>query len=112
MPDQTIATEVNGTTIYIETEPNYGVEQTSAAEKAIEQVGSALEGAKTVIGSVANELSEYILSLDNKITPDSFALEFGIKFSAEGSVIVSKVGAEATIKVTMTYNHHKGASQP
>jgi hypothetical protein len=36
--------------------------------------------------------------------PDHVAVEFGLKFSASGTVIMAGVAGEASLKVTLTYD--------
>lgn len=98
---------VDGTTILIEPEPVYGSQKTSATSKAIEQTGDALEKAKETVIVVAKSMVGALKNLDKTITPDEFTMEFGLKFNAEGNAVVTKVGAEATLKITMKYVHTK-----
>ena len=39
-------------------------------------------------------------------------MEFGLKFSAEGHIIVAKATAEASLKVTLTYARTRSESSP
>ncbi len=44
---------INGHTIYIEAEPTYGIEDTTSADKALDQAEDAFERAKTTVTSMA-----------------------------------------------------------
>ena len=37
--------------------------------------------------------------------PDEVEVRFGLKFSAQGNVIVAGAAGEATLEVTLTYRH-------
>ncbi len=105
--EEPLKTVVDGVDIFIEVEPVYGSQRTSASDKALDQADKALENAKNTITTMGKTLVQAIRSFDEQITPDEFSLEFGLKFNVEGSAVVAKVGAEATLKITMKYVHKK-----
>lgn len=47
---------INGHTIYIEAEPTYGIEDTTSADKALDQAEDAFERAKTTVTSMGQGL--------------------------------------------------------
>lgn len=105
-----IEAKVNGKTIYIETEFVPGSEEVSAAKKTMGEVENAMTQARETIISVAESLFSSVKAIDQALTPDEFLLEFAIKFTAEGQVVVAKASAEAGIKVALTYRHNKAKS--
>lgn len=105
-----IEAKVNGKIIYIETELMPGSEEVSAGRKALGEVENAMLQARDTIVGVAESLFSSVKAIDQALTPDEFLLEFAIKFTAEGQVVVAKSGAEAGIKVAMTYRHEKAKS--
>ena len=98
---------IEGNTIYVEVETPYGSEDTTSLNEVLEGTKDAFELARIAILGVAKNLFSAINTLDQSITPDEFGLEFGIKFSAEGNVILAKTGTEANLKVSMLYKHGK-----
>jgi hypothetical protein len=76
-----------------------GGELEGRTEEAIEklrEVGDSIaEVCKSIQGAVAERLAQS--------QPDEFTLEFGVKIGGEGSVIISKVSGEASLKVTGTW---------
>src|SRR5258708_38772515 len=44
--------------------------------------------------------------------PDHVAVAFGLKFSAQGDVIVAKASAEASLTVALTYDTRSAAQNP
>ena len=98
---------IEGETVYLEVEPAFGSEKTTSASKTLERTKDAFEQAKTTVISIAKSMVSDLQKLDQKVTPDEFTLEFAIKFTAEGDAVVAKAGSEASLKVTMKYNHNK-----
>lgn len=98
-----LAVDVDGETIYIEVEEEYGSEDTTNVNEALDKAKDAFEHAKTTITSVSKSVVKAIKKMDEALTPDEFMLEFGIKFSADGTVFVASAGVEAHLKVSMAY---------
>lgn len=103
-----LKTIVEGETVYIEAEPSYGSEQTGFPREVLEEKAKeAFEQAKTTITCVTKSMITAIRSMEKAVTPDEFALEFSIKFSADGQAIIARTSVEANLTVTMTYKHKK-----
>jgi hypothetical protein len=102
----------DGSVIYVEAAPTAkqagsrpaargrpGVDEVLAdTEHTFEQVHSTIQG-------VARSIASAIYAADQKITPSSFTLELSIKINASGQAILASVGAEAQLKLALTYNH-------
>ena len=99
----TISVNVDGATVIIEAQPVYGSEYTNA-QKAIEKVEDAFERARSTVNLVASGMIQTVRSMSEDLTPDQFELEFGIKFSVDGTVLVASVSSETTLKVKLIYN--------
>lgn len=126
-PQQVIATNVEGVTIYLATVPvevkneiplaqqPTSTFQTTGAKENIEKVivnaEFALEQAKDTIVALSKSMVSAIRRVDHAITPDEFQLEFAISFGAEGQALVAKATAEAALKVTMIYRHTQPQSK-
>jgi len=52
-----------------------------------------------------------IKQLDKQIAPDTFSFSFGVQINAKGGVI-TEVGGEANLVITMTYNHKSRTKKP
>lgn len=98
---------VDGTTVYIEAESRYGSEGTTTSKEAIEKAQEAFERAQDTVASVSSSMVRAIKKLDKAVTPNEFQIEFALKFTAEGKAVLTKVGGEATLTITMTYKHDK-----
>ena len=94
--------------IYIEAEPTFGSEETSVS--SIQQLTSAFDRARETAVKVTGSMVSAIRAMEDALTPDEFALEFGIKFKADGNVVVASVGTEATLNIKMTYRNNKQGS--
>ena len=109
---QLLPVTIDGETIYIEAEPAYGSEETGAAvDEALDRAAEAFVGAQTTVTSVAKGMVGAIQRLDQASTPHAFTLEFSIKFTAEGTAIVARAGAEANLKITMPYTRDKAPAK-
>lgn len=70
-----------------------------AAESAVD----AFTRAQDAIVQVARSTAEMIEKVGPAARPDHVEVEFGLKFSASGGVIMAGVAGEATLKVTLNY---------
>ena len=81
-----------------------GTEATSGrAAKAAGNVLEAFGQAQDVIIEVARSTAEMISKAGAAARPDRVEVEFGLKFSATGTVIMAGVAGEASLKVTLGY---------
>jgi len=99
-----IPVRVGDVEIEVETVPVAGTEATAGrAERA---AGSALEAfsrAQDAIAEVARSTAAMIEKTGAAARPDRLEVEFGLKFSASGGVIMAGVAGEASLKVTLSY---------
>ena len=61
----------------------------------------AIESAMNTIYNTAREVSDTINSL--AVKPSTVEIEFGITLKAESGALIAKCGAEASFKVTLTW---------
>jgi hypothetical protein len=96
---------VGGIDLLIETMPMAGTEQTSGKlDRAQEAVGDAFDRAQSAIVAVAESTVATIGQLGKRsVHPDEMQVKFGLKFSAQGNVIVAGAAGEATLEVALTY---------
>jgi hypothetical protein len=91
--------------VLVETRSVPGTEQTSALDKAQDQMTDAFERAKATIVAVGESTVDVIhqLASSRAARPNTVEMEFGLGFSAKGSVIVAEASAQATLRVKLVY---------
>lgn len=103
---RTIPVRVGDIELLVETVPVAGTEQTSSrVQKAAEYAGEAFTRAQETIVEVAKSTSEMIeKAAVGAAKPDRVEIEFGLKFSATGNIIMAGASGEATLRVTLAYD--------
>jgi hypothetical protein len=100
-----IPVRVGDIEIEVEAVPVAGTEATSGrAEKATGSVLEAFGRAQDAIIEVARSTAQMIEKAGAAARPDRVDVEFGLKFSASGTVIMAGVAGEASLKVTLGYD--------
>jgi hypothetical protein len=81
-----------------------GTEPTGAAGRATDWVLQSFDRVQSAIEQIAVSTAETIeRAAARAARPASVAIEFGIKVSAKGDVIIAGGSGEASLKVTLTY---------
>ena len=103
---QPIQVKVGDIELLVETVPAVGTERTAGrAEKAVERAADAFARAQDAIVQVAKSTTQMIEKAAVKgARPDGVEIEFGLKFSATGSIIMAGATGEATLRVTLMYH--------
>jgi hypothetical protein len=100
-----IPVQVGDVLIEVEAVAVAGTEPTSGrAAKAAESVLEAFDRAQDAIVAVAKSTAQVIEKAGAAARPDRVEVEFGLKLSASGRVIMAGVAGEATLKVTLGYD--------
>jgi Trypsin-co-occurring domain 1 len=100
-----IPVRVGGVEIEAEAVPIAGTEPTSGKlSRAADGVADAFDRAQEAVIEVARSTAEMIERAGDAARPDRVEVEFGLKFSASGGVIMAGVAGEASLKVTLTYD--------
>ena len=100
-----IPVRVGNIEIEVEAVPVAGTEATSGrAAKAAGNVVEAFGRAQDAIIEVARSTAEMIEKAGVAGRPDRMDVEFGLKFSASGGVIIAGIAGEASLKVTLGYD--------
>jgi hypothetical protein len=100
-----IPIRVGSVEIEVEAVPVTGTEATSGkVSKAAGGVLDAFGRAQETIIAVAQSTADMIDQAGTAARPDGVEVEFGLKFSASGGVIMAGASGEATLKVTLTYD--------
>lgn len=105
MASQLIPVRVGEIEIEVEAVPVAGTELTAGrAGKAALSVVEAFGRAQDAIVEVARSTAQVIERAGAAARPDRVEVEFGLKFSASGGVIMAGVAGEASLKVTLSYD--------
>jgi hypothetical protein len=104
--------QVGGVELLVETAIVAGSEQTSGRlDRAQDAVVEAFDRAQEAIVAVAASTVSTIGQLGRRsVRPDELEVKFGLKFSAQGNVIVAGAAGEATLEVTLTYRPDPAAA--
>ncbi|MGI9000362.1 MAG: CU044_2847 family protein [Pseudonocardia sp.] len=95
---------IDGVEVLVEAVSSGGSEQTSSLGRAQDAVADAFERAQEAIVAIAASTVATIGQLGRRsVRPDEVQVAFGLKFSAQGNVIVAGASGEATLEVTLTY---------
>jgi hypothetical protein len=91
--------------LLIETAAVSGTEPTSRLSDAVAGVEDAFARAQHAIVEIAASTAEVISDAARRgARPDALEVQFGLKVSAHGNVIVAGAAGEATLQVTLTYS--------
>ena len=111
MAGGSITVQVGETELLVETVQVGGTQATSRVSDAADSVREAFVRAQTAIVEVATSTIAVLNRAGQRAArPDAMEVEFGLKFSAQGNVIVAGSAGEATLRVKLTYN--RGATEP
>ncbi|MFB4304375.1 CU044_2847 family protein [Actinomadura sp. NTSP31] len=97
--------EIHGIPLLVEALPESGAEPTSRG-RPIDQVQDMFGRAQEVIWQLALSAVE----IREKLTvharpPDQIELQFGIKFTAKGNIVLAGAGVESSLAVKVIYGH-------
>ncbi len=92
--------------LLVETVVPPGLEQTSGRlDRAGQKVVDGFERAQAAIDAIATRLGQTVSDLGQRgVHPDRMEVQFGLKFSAKGDVIVAGSTVEASLQVTVSYD--------
>ena len=113
MAGRAVPLRVDGVELLVEVTQEAGSELTKATlDRAQEAVTDAFEHARQAIVTVAESTVKTIARLGQRsVRPDEMEVTFGLKFSAQGNVIVAGAAGEATLEVTLTYRSDRGEAR-
>ncbi len=90
--------------ILVEVLPIPGSQPTGRLDDAKARIVDAAAQIDHVIGSVVAASVRAVTGAASRVhAPTSFEVEFGLKFSAEGNVIVAGATGEASLKIKLLY---------
>jgi hypothetical protein len=100
-----VPVQVGETTVYIEMSSGSGAGEEHTSGGAIGRVQDSFERAKQTIVNLSSEMVRAVRSIDQALTPNEFTLEFGVKFTIDGNVVIAALSSEATLNVKLVYQH-------
>lgn len=101
---RSIPVRVGDVDLLVEAELVAGTEPTSRIDSAVDRVGDAYARAQDAIVEIATSTAESIRKATARAArPDGVEIEFGLKFTVRGDVIMASAAGEATLKVRLTY---------
>lgn len=104
-----IPVRVGDVEIEAEVVPVAGTEATSGhAERAAENIQGAFQRAQDAIVEVAKSTAAMIEKAGPGVRPDRVEVEFGLKFSASGGVVLAGASGEASLRVFLGYDRGGG----
>jgi hypothetical protein len=113
MAGRLVPARIGDIDVLIEVVPQAGTEPTVGLKQASRQVGDAFARAQETIVEIAKSTTEVIEKAAARAArPDRFEVEFGLKFSASGGIIVAGASGEASLKVTLTYDSKREPAGP
>lgn len=105
MVNRVIPVRVGETELLVEAVPLAGSEPTSRLGDAGDQVIDAFGRAFDAVVEIASSAAGAITRLGQRgARPEQVQVEFGLKFSAQGNVIVAGASGEATLLLRVTYD--------
>lgn len=100
-------TMMDGRPVFVEVEEVSATLTEDARPGRAVQAGEAFEDALVPLRNVAEGITRQMESLARK--PNEVTVEFGLKFSGEAKIpVLTKVGGEAALKVTMKWTGTTG----
>ncbi|MEU7798846.1 CU044_2847 family protein [Micromonospora arborensis] len=104
MGGQIIPVRVGDVELWVETARVAGTENTSTAGRT-QKVVDAFERAQDAIVAVSDQVARTVTRLAARSArPDRVDVEFGLKFSGKGDVIVASGSGEVALKVVISYD--------
>ncbi|MFC4031964.1 CU044_2847 family protein [Streptomyces polygonati] len=101
---------MGSTSLQIETTAVAGTQQTSRLADAARQTSDAFARAQQAIVDIAASTVEIIEQASARaVRPDTVEVEFGLKFTAAGTVLMASTSGEATLQVRLSYTGRAGS---
>ncbi len=98
--------DINGNTIHVEAETTQmvGSQPTSGGiDRVLKEVPDTFAQAQRTVKNIAVGMVSTIREIHKNLAPEVFEIEIALKFTAEGNVVLTKIGGEAQILVHLTY---------
>jgi hypothetical protein len=105
MVSRILPIRVGDVELFMETVPVAGSESTSRLSDAGDRVVDAFDRARDALVEIASSAADAVHRLEQRAArPESLEVEFGLKFSAQGNVVVAGASSEAALVVRVVYD--------
>ncbi|MEU6487358.1 CU044_2847 family protein [Streptomyces sp. NPDC046887] len=105
MARRILPVRVGDVELLVETVPVAGSESTSRLTDAGDRVVDAFDHARDALVEIASSAAEAVHRLGQRAArPQTLEVEFGLKFSLQGNVVVAGASSEATLLVRVVYD--------
>jgi hypothetical protein len=105
MSSRLIPLRVGDVDLLVESMAVAGSQPTSGLDRVGERVVGAFERAQAAIVEVASSVAGTVQELEARSRrPDRVEVEFGVKFTASGDVVVASASGEASLRVLVSYD--------
>jgi hypothetical protein len=109
VPNRVMPVRVGDVELLVEVSPVVGSEPTSKLDRAQDAVADAYERAQAAIVAVASSTVDVIGAMGTRaVRPEQVEVTFGLKFSAQGNVVLAGASGEATLEVKLVYQGPAG----
>lgn len=99
---------IKETPVLVDLSPTPGAHKVAFTSKDIEQKSvEALNSAMNTIHQMATYVVDTMNSVSESNRPSKVEAAFGLKLTTEGNALITKVGMEANINVTLTWELKK-----
>ena len=111
MGGRVVPMRIGNVDLLVETVTLPGSEQTSGRlDRVGERVVDGFDRAQGAIEAIATRLAGTLDELGQRaVRPDRLEVTFGLRFTADGGVLVAGVSAEASLEVTIGYDRAPAA---
>lgn len=104
MATRTLPVRIGDVDLLVETMPAAGSESTSRLPAPGDRIVDAFDRARDAVVEIASSVGEAVQRLGRRaVRPERMEVEFGLKFSAQGTVVVAGASSEASLLVRITY---------
>jgi hypothetical protein len=102
----TLQVEQDDDVILVELTPTAGTRAVSISPTdMLEKSKEAMDHAMKSISSMAKKTVKSVNEIPISERPTTISVTFGLKLNAEGNAVVAKAGMDATLNITMTWQH-------
>lgn len=104
MATRTLPVRIGDVDLLVETTPVAGSENTSSLPGPGGRIVDAFDRARDAVVEIASSVADAVRRMGRRaVRPERVEVEFGLKFSAQGTIVVAGASSEASLLVRITY---------
>jgi hypothetical protein len=108
MDSQMASIRVHDVDLLVEVIREPGTEETSMIGGATGAITDGLDRARDAIVGIASTVGETLDGLGERaLQPDRLEVEFGLKFTMQGGIVVAGASGEATLRILLGYDRRR-----